>query len=74
VALLVGDDSIPLPTRLPADPPTATSFGFEIPATFSTGTFLLRVRVDGAESALTVDTNKLSPTYNQYIGPLVTIT
>jgi hypothetical protein len=74
VALLVGDDAIPLPTRLPTDPPAASSFGFDIPATFSTGKFLLRVRVDGAESPLEVDTNQLSPTYNQYIGPTVTIT
>jgi len=74
VALLVGDNVIPLPTRSPTDPPTENSFDFEIPAPFPTGTFLLRVRVDGAESALTVDTDKLSPTFNQYIGPIITIT
>ncbi len=74
VALLVGDHAIPLPTRLPTGPPAASTFGFAIPSDFPAGTFLLRVRVDGADSALDVDTNKLSPTYNQYIGPTVTIT
>lgn len=74
VALLVGDEAISLPTRPMTDPPTANSFGFAIPSTFTTGTFLVRVRVDGAESALEVDTNKLSPTFNQYIGPTLTIT
>ena len=74
VTLLAGDNAILLPTRLPTDPPTASSFGFAIPATFPTGTFLLRARVDGAESALIVDTNPISPTFNQFIGPTVTIT
>ncbi len=74
VALMIGDQAISLPTRLPTDPLTASTFGFAIPANFPTGTFLLRVRVDGADSALTVDTDKLSPTYNRYIGPTVTIT
>jgi len=38
------------------------------------GEYLVRVQVDGAESPLTVDTNPASPTFNQYIGPKVTIT
>jgi hypothetical protein len=37
------------------------------------GGYLVRVQVDGAESPLTVDTNPASPTFNQYIGPQVTI-
>lgn len=74
VTLLIGDQSILLPTRLPTDPATATTFAFKIPATLPTGTSLLRVRVDGAETALIVDTNPVSPTFNQYINPTVTIT
>jgi len=74
VDLLAGENAIPLPTRPPTDPPTASSFGFAIPAAFPTGTSLLRVRVDGAESALIVDTNPVSPTFNQFIGPTITIT
>jgi hypothetical protein len=65
---------IPLPTRSPSDPPTATSFNFKIPTTTLPDTYLLRVRVDGAESALEVDTDDQSPTYNQYIGPKLKIT
>jgi hypothetical protein len=37
------------------------------------GTYFLRVQVDGAESPLAVDKNEASPTFNQYIGPKVTI-
>jgi hypothetical protein len=35
--------------------------------------YLVRVQVDGAESALERDTNNASPTFNQFIGPRVTI-
>jgi hypothetical protein len=35
--------------------------------------YLVRVQVDGAESALERDTNNASATFNQFIGPLVTI-
>jgi hypothetical protein len=55
--------------RQPTDPPTATSFDFGIPATAATHEYFVRVRVDGAESALEVDTNTL-----EYKGPKVKIT
>jgi hypothetical protein len=74
VALLIGDRAIEIPPRDPAGPDTASSLDFEIPPDWSIGTFLLRVRVDGAESFLTVDTDPASPTFNQYVGPQVTIT
>ena len=35
--------------------------------------YLVRVQVDGAESALDRDTNQASATFNQFIGPRVTI-
>lgn len=73
VALVVGDQTITIPSRPSTDPPTATTVGFPIPADFPTGTFLLRVRVDNADSPLIVDTNPMSPTFNQYIGPTVTV-
>lgn len=73
VALVVGDRTITIPPRSPGDPPTATTLGVLIPADFPTGTFLLRVHVDNADSPLIVDTNSMSPTFNQYIGPMVTI-
>jgi len=33
-----------------------------------TGTYLVRVQVDGADSLLDVDTNPASPTFNQFLG------
>jgi len=35
--------------------------------------YLVRVQVDGAESPLQRDTTEGSPTFNQFIGPRVTI-
>lgn len=35
--------------------------------------YLVQMQADGATSPLTVDTNPASPTFNQYIGPKVTI-
>ncbi|MCP2732151.1 DUF4255 domain-containing protein [Limnofasciculus baicalensis] len=37
------------------------------------GKYLVRLQVDGAESQLTVDTKPKSKTFNQYIGPKITI-
>jgi hypothetical protein len=51
-ALLVGDRSITIPSRPASGPATTTSLDFPIPADFPTGTFLLRVQVDGADSPL----------------------
>ncbi len=36
--------------------------------------YLIRVQVEGGESPLLVDTDRNSPTYNQYIGPVVVLT
>jgi hypothetical protein len=68
VTLLIGDQALTIPPRAPTDPDTADTLDFDIPLEFPTGEFLLRVRVDGAESLLTVDTD------DQYTGPKVTIT
>lgn len=51
----------------PGDP--ATSIDFEIPASAVTGDYFVRVRVDGAESALDADPNTL-----EFTGPKLTIT
>jgi hypothetical protein len=37
------------------------------------GRYLVRIQVDGAESLLHVDSDQKSPTYNQYIGPVVIV-
>jgi hypothetical protein len=55
VALLLGESS--LPRKLAHDAPdTSNSVTFGVPAGFPTGTVLLRVVVDGAESPLVFDT------------------
>ena len=37
------------------------------------GDYFVRVQVDGAESALITDTTEGSPTFNQFIGPKITV-
>lgn len=60
------------PRDKPNDP--ATSPTITIPITgVARGQYLVRVQVDGAESQLTVDTDKNSPTFNQFKGPQVAI-
>jgi hypothetical protein len=62
------------PPRTLASPPGPTE-NLAIPISgVRAGTYLARVQVDGAESPLIVDTNPLSPTFNRYIDPKVTIT
>ena len=56
----------------PAQEDTAT---ITFPLTgVATGSYLARVQVDGAESALIFDTTEGSPTFNQFIGPKVAVT
>jgi hypothetical protein len=69
VALLAGDRTITIPPRPAGGPATTTSLDFPNPADFPTGTFLLRVQVDGADSPL--GTNAVSGEYDK---PTVTIT
>jgi hypothetical protein len=69
VTLLIGDHGLPLAPRPPSAPATTASLNFPIPSSFPTGTFLLRVRVDGAESPLQV-----GPGTGVYVGPRITVT
>ena len=73
VALLLGDQTIEIPPRDPSEPDPSASVDFPM-AGIESGTYLLRVRVDGAESRLVVDEVETSPTYGDYIGPTVMIT
>ncbi len=50
----------------------SASVEFEIPDV-AAGDYLLRVRVDGAESLLRADQDASSPTFDQYIAPRVTV-
>jgi hypothetical protein len=69
VALVLGATSVPLPGRLPTDPPTSQSFTFTIPPDVTPGTVLVRLRVDGVDSPLTFD-----PVAKKYTLPTVAIT
>ena len=69
VLVIVGEKALAVPPRDPLGPATTASIDVAIPAGFSTGTFLLRLRVDGADSLLFFDT-----VAGQYIGPTVNVT
>lgn len=75
VALILGQGAIELPPRAPGSP-ALTSLTFRIPGDFPTGTHLLRLRVDGAESALQVESDAVQPDplKKQYTGPKVSVT
>jgi hypothetical protein len=73
VVVIIGDRAIAIPPR-PVDTLPITTINVAIPANFLKGNFLLRLRVDGAESPLEIDRQPGSPTFNQYIGPQLTIT
>lgn len=74
--LLLGDRVVPgVPTQ-PSDPPTSNVL-FQLPQPpnepIPSGAYLMRVRIDGAESRLQVDTDPNSPTYLHYVGPTFTV-
>jgi hypothetical protein len=73
--LILGQGGIDLPPRAPGSP-ALTSLSFRIPADFPTGTQLLRLRVDGADSALEVESDGVQPDVlkKQYVGPKVNVT
>lgn len=77
VALMVGDSSISLPARPPTAPNPASTLSFTIPADFPYSTpavsMPLRVQVDGAQSALTLDKTVGSPTFGKFL-PQIQIT
>lgn len=70
VALLLNSaaNNYSISSETPVNDP-ATSIDFEIPASAVPGAYFVRVRVDGAESALDVDPNTL-----EFTGPKLTIT
>jgi hypothetical protein len=75
VSLLLEDQVFP---RIVTPPmATATTIQFQLPVSpapaLPPDSYLMRVRVDGAESRLALDTNPASPTYLQYVGPMCVI-
>jgi len=76
VILLLNEQATVSPAAYTFGAPSRTTdtASITIPvAGIKAGTYLVRVQVDGAESPLVVDTNVNSPTFNQYVGPTVTI-
>lgn len=74
VSVLIGDRAVAR-TVVATDPSTTSTLVFPIPASpFPFGDMLLRVVVDGAESALVVDTTSGSPTEGEYVGPKIRVT
>lgn len=66
VAILVGNHSFPVPQRVLTSAP-AKELSIGIPANFTTGIFLVRLRIDGAESLLKYENNEL-------VGPKIELT
>ena len=76
VVLALNEWTIEEPTVYLFDrPPLANSTStIEIPVTnIKTGEYLVRIRIDGAESQLGIDDEPDSPTYNWYNSPKITI-
>lgn len=75
-SLLLGDYVVPGVAPQPNDPPTKNVL-FQLPQppndAIPSGTYLMRVRIDGAESRLQIDNNVNSSTYQQYVGPTFAI-
>jgi hypothetical protein len=74
--LLLGDRVVPgVPTQ-PSDPSTNNVL-FQLPQPpnepIPSGAYLMRMRIDGAESRLQVDTDPNSPTHLHYVGPTFTV-
>src|SRR5262249_45012408 len=77
VALVLGGLSLetivwPAPPAPAPDP--ASTLRFRIPADHPTGLQLIQLRVDGAESALDLETDASNPLFNQFVGPQVNVT
>jgi hypothetical protein len=72
--LLLDDQQVASAPHAPGDPDTSSTVSFPIPSNFVARSYLARVMVDGACSALVTDEAPGSPTLHQYVGPTVTLT
>jgi hypothetical protein len=60
--LYIGDNAIPIDERPATAPASSSTLTFPIPATFATGLFPIRLEIDGAQSALTLNaSNQFTP-------------
>ena len=67
VIVYIGDQAIPLPEAPLTGPSTSATVTMTVPTSIATGTYPIRIEVDGAQSLLTQDTNSASPTYGQWL-------
>jgi hypothetical protein len=78
VALVLGGlalETLNWPAATPGPvPDEITTLRFRVPIAHPTGEQLIQVRVDGAESALELETDASDPAFNQFIGPKVNVT
>ena len=70
--LLVGDQTFVIARHQKENAPIE-SISIKISEDFAAGTYLVRLRVDGAESHLSTDENPDSPSYQKYIEPHLTV-
>jgi hypothetical protein len=74
--LLLGDYEVPAVPVAGGTPPS-NNVSFQLPQPpnepVPSGPYLMRVRIDGAESRLQIDSNQNSPTYLQYVGPTLNV-
>ncbi len=73
VTALIGETTLDVPARDPTGPATTATIDVAVPTAFATGTFLLRLRVDGVDSALFFDPDAL-PKPGAFVGPTVQVT
>jgi hypothetical protein len=77
LALLLGGralETIAWPAPPAPAPDPASTLRFRIPVDHPTGLQLIQLRVDGAESALELETDASDPQFNQFVGPKVNVT
>lgn len=70
VSLLLGEYEISIPARPATGPPTSTSLEFPIPVNLPAHTYIMRLRIDGAESLLERSTDPEDPVYT---GPILEV-
>ncbi len=68
-----GDGRPPASYSLPADAPAAGERLRFSTSGVAAGSYLLRVAVDGVATALEIDTDPRSPTFDQFVAPKVTL-
>jgi hypothetical protein len=73
LSILIGDREVVVTPDDIGDVPV-TTMGFHVPSATPTGTYLLRLRIDGSDSLLDVDGDPNHATFDQFIGPHVTVT